>query len=185
MLKMNASQYYCFSDIFFNACDAYLDAASCKQYSTVIFQNTVFSSNEDTESREDTLTVRRMSFEDSGEHRLSGKSDNAFCCMDGAPLSPMVLDDDEDYDETAMLSAEINTRAIFRSDRNNKPSGQRDCADFTRLCRCTAWSMDSNYSQTGVSSVTCGSSTIDRLHWDEMLCDSRELTKRLRLSRVQ
>ncbi len=123
--------------------------------------------------------MRRTSVEDLGEHRSTENRNKDRFMLHGA--APMALDDDEIDDDTAMYSAEMNAnaRGIFRSERNNKTSRKSDDAEISKLRRCTAWSMDSCNSERGTSS-SCGSSTISRVHWDEVVCDSRELNARFK-----
>ena len=166
----------------------YLDASSCKEYSNAIFPKNVFSTNDTSnyDTREDVLTIRRRSLEESNEHRLTGKRDKHSSAAHGSHRSPLVLALEDDIDDvTALQNAEIKTKDIFRSEQNRKMAGERKFTAFSSLCRCTAWSMDSTNSETGEHDArTWDSSAVDRVHWDDIVYDSRDLKTKLKESRV-
>jgi hypothetical protein len=180
---------YCFSDVFLNVCDVYLDVSTCKEYSSAIFPKNVFANfdTSDYDAREDVVIMRRTSLEESNEGQPIGKRDKDFSGAHDSrrPQLVQALDDDID-DTTALQNAEIKAKGIFRSEQNRKTAGERKFADFSSLCRCTAWSMDSASSEKGEQHAlrSWDSSTVDRVHWDEIVYDSRDLKTKLKLSRV-
>ena len=173
---------YCFSDVFFNACDVYLDASACKECSNSIFTKNVFSTYDtsDYDTREDVLIIRRTSLEESNENQMMGTRDkNSPVARDFRNQQLVLALDDDMDDSTALRNAEIKAKGIFRSERNRKWAGEKKISNFSGLCRCTAWSMDSTNSGKGEQAAcSWDSSTVDRVHWDEMVYDSRDLKKK-------
>lgn len=171
-----------FSDILLNACDSYLDALTCKQYTDAIFSTEAFSNtgvSSDYDSREDIMAIRAR---DLGDNRRAEKSDKSDIVR---PLRPMALDDESDDDEAVRSSAEISSKDVFRLTRNRNGEKSK-YAEFYKLCRCTAWSMDSDGSGIEESSVYSindekGDRPTNRVHWDEIVSDV-ELDGRLVVS---
>jgi len=176
------------TDLIFNACDSYMDAATCKHYTNAIFNNEACSSTESQgfDAREDCLTIRGLDADRAATTRLrAGKSSEGTVIVDVLrPLLPM--GDEHDDDETIRESAD-RSKDIFRLTKTAKFSGQNEYPELCRLCRCTAWSMDSNCSVMETSSYSSaekkGAYSTNLVHWDEILRESGQLNSRLVISK--
>jgi hypothetical protein len=165
-----------FSDMLLNACDSYLDASACKQYTTSIFDTPAPSHNASSEcdTREEIMATRDMEM---NESQRAEKMEKSPC-----PLVPMALVDGSEDDVAVRRSADTTSKDVFRLNRSNDIlGGERGYAEFSTLCRCAAWSMDSNGSASGIEEAYSYHSAgrrdrpVDLVHWDEILSDSGEL----------
>jgi hypothetical protein len=173
------------SDIFFGACDSYLDVVSCKDYTSSIFRHVdcsddqVVDSREDDRSVEHVRSVETMRFQDADE-----RSSLSPFLIPLLPISYLTRGNKSNQVRKGATSQEAN--GIFRAKNRCTTVAAAETSEyseFCKLCRCTAWSQDSKNSDSDTSiaspvPVDPGQSQASLIHWDEIIGDSLEIRSR-------
>jgi hypothetical protein len=174
------------SDILFGACDSYLDVVSCKDYTSSIFRHvdcsdgTVVDSREDDSSVEHIRCVETMRSQDADER----PSLSPFL-MPLLPISYLTRVNKSNQVRKRATLQEAND--IFRAKNRDtivSAAETTEYSEFCKLCRCTAWSQDSNnsYSDTSIIAspvpVDPVQSQASLIHWDAIIGDSWEIRSR-------
>lgn len=168
-------------DIFTCACDSYLDAISCKKYSSIFtrvpgdeFERMTFDSRQDDES------FRNVRCDDSEEESqwiedVESQSLSGFRLPVLLPLKYLVPKSFQVDTRKSTSNRRKNfPRAYRRIQKMEEPSCTSEYSEFCTLCRCRAWSQDSSETSNNslASKTTIGSSSLTTLR--EMMSDSLE-----------
>ena len=102
----------------------------------------------------------------------------------GTIFTPFIPYAGESYLVTTERSAPDDLRSIFRSnvheevrEEKKEPDAAIDFTDFFKLCRCSAWSKDSENSPHVVSPVQESSHAV---HWDDVVVELGNITASVR-----
>jgi hypothetical protein len=168
-------------DMFINVCDIYLDSLSCKKYACSMFSQVPFNSEVSAfDSREEDLSMMSARGHDSESLRFDNDEENPSLSDFLRPLLPPAYATElSSSDKSVRRSTVIRRSDIFRT---NQLRNESEYSEFNKLCRCAAWSKDSQ--DSGVVDELYDVSTLANpteaklVHWDDIISESLEIRTR-------
>jgi hypothetical protein len=177
-------------NLFNIACDSYLDATSCKEYTSAIFTHVSFDEEEVTayDSRQDDQSFSNMRCDDSEEsdwEEVAEKTSlSAFLLPALLPaLTYLAQVDLQKPFQADTKTAALDRSAIFRNTstdmkiHDKKETSTSEYSEFCKLCRCTAWSQDTEDTNLSLASnigINPGPYQVSLIHWNAVINESVE-----------
>lgn len=164
------------SDFCLSACHSYFDVASCKEFSSTIFDSTFVNEFHYSDEQQGFAPVRKVSFEEDRQNKLLEQQDQGS----SSTRRPIECGEDEE-DDYDILNFRVNRqetmarKEIFRAGQKRPLPQENGYSELCKLYRCTAWSIDSagpDVVETRSQYSIVGETTVRLVHWDNALTDS-------------
>jgi hypothetical protein len=168
-------------DMFINVCDIYLDSVSCKKYACSMFSQVPFNNEVSAfDSREEDLSMTSARGDDSESLRFDNAEENPSLSNCVRPLLPPAYATGlSNSDESVRRGTVIRRSGIFRTKQLQNES---EYSEFCKLCRCSAWSKDSQDSgvveELSDGSMLANPTEARLVHWDDIISESLNIRTR-------
>jgi hypothetical protein len=171
------------SEFCLSACHSYFDVASCKEFSSTIYDTSTFVNEfHYSDEQQGFVPVRKVSFEEDRQNKLEQQQDQGSCSSTKSPILECGGDEDDDHDDDILnfrvtRQETMARKEIFRAGQKRPLPQERGYSELCKLYRCTAWSIDSAGSADVVETTPShysfvGATTVRLVHWENALTDS-------------